>query len=155
MDQNTLILTATDGEEIRLMPNSSGTEGTHAICVNGWNEGIEHFDKHGDGNTVIPCSPDRIGAMSPADAYQEFFRRMDEESIDMIVHGMNAGFYEMAQVELDYAHRPYVLKVLGEQMGWVEPNPGNLTYSAFRSLPTIVGPVSAADINGCLDVVNG
>tara|TARA_B100000745_G_scaffold299136_1_gene249258 strand:- start:7305 stop:7571 length:267 start_codon:yes stop_codon:yes gene_type:complete len=54
---------------------------THATIENGWSAEIPGFESWEDGNTVVPCDPDDIGAMPYADAYYLFYQDMSEGTL--------------------------------------------------------------------------
>jgi len=87
---------AKDGTLVRI-PESFTSE--YARVVNGYEEGIEYFDKPSDGPTVVPSERGTVGSMRTPDAFQEFGRRIDEEQARDALNELRLGISSPSDIE--------------------------------------------------------
>lgn len=66
-----IILIASCGTPVELYADCDGVATGFGRVVNGYSEGVEHFDKWSDGYTVVSAVEGEAGALPIADAYLE------------------------------------------------------------------------------------
>jgi hypothetical protein len=88
------------GQLVEVAVGCKGLETGYGRVVNGWAEGLEHFDKYDDGDTVVEAEADDQGAMPIADAYWLLGQRYASEYAEYAADAVYGG-YGTAQGEVD------------------------------------------------------
>jgi len=104
------------GVEVEVYENSSGVKEGFGYVVNGWAHGLEYFDKPTDGDTVVECSSDHPAALPIADAYWQFNRACDEDTVDLLMYELAEGYKTLEELRTQYGQRRNVMELLEARM---------------------------------------